>query len=70
MRLVQALAQMKQGTAVVRKGFTTAQQCCVMAPYSFTVTAPAGHYTLVVHDSDASGNGAPLWQDTKELTVR
>jgi hypothetical protein len=62
--------ELKRGDAVVRKGFTTAQQCCVMAPYSFTVHAPAGRYTLVVHDTDASGDGAPLWQDTKEITVR
>jgi hypothetical protein len=62
--------ELKRGDTAVRKGFTTARQCCVMAPYSFTVHAPAGRYTLVVHDTDASGDGGPLWQDTKEITLR
>jgi hypothetical protein len=63
--------ELMRGGAVVRHGFTTAQQCCTMAPYSFTVKAPAGRYTLVVHDSDASGGAGPApWQDTKVVTVR
>ena len=62
--------ELKQGDKVVKKGFTTAQECCTLAPYSFKVTAPAGTYTLVVHDTDESGQGLPVDQDTKEITVR
>jgi hypothetical protein len=62
--------QLRQGDAVVRHGFTTAGQCCTMAPYSFTVQAPPGDYTLVVRDTDPSGGeGFAPWQDTKQLTV-
>ena len=42
-----------------------------MAPYSFTVDAPAGDYTLVVKDEDASGGeGFPPFEDSKDITVR
>jgi hypothetical protein len=59
------------GDTVVKKGFTTAEECCTLSPYSFEVTAPAGTYTLVVHDEDASGGeGLPPWQDTKKITVK
>jgi len=62
--------QLKQGDAVVKRGFTTAEQCCKMAPYSFTIQAPPGDYTLVVRDTDPSGGeGFAAWQDTKDLTV-
>ncbi len=55
---------------VVRDGFTTAEQCCTLAPYSFEVEAPPGSYTLVVHDTDESdGEGIGISQDTKEITV-
>jgi hypothetical protein len=41
-----------------------------MSPYSFTVEAPPGDYTLVVHDEDASGGEGPgPWQDTKDLSI-
>jgi hypothetical protein len=51
-----------------------AQECCTMAPYSFTVDVPAGappgDYTLVVHDEDMSGGeGFPPFRDTKRLTL-
>lgn len=63
--------ELKQGDTVVGKGFTTAEECCTLSPYSFRVTAPPGDYTLVVHDEDASGGeGVPPWQDTKQVTVR
>lgn len=62
--------ELKQGDTVVKKGFTTAQECCTLAPYEFEVTAPAGTYTLVVHDTDESGQGLPVNQDTKEITVK
>jgi hypothetical protein len=63
--------ELKQGDTVVKKGFTTARECCTMAPYSFTVKAPPGDYTLVVHDDDASGGEGPApWQDTKQITVQ
>ena len=62
--------ELRQGDRVVKKGFTTAAECCTMAPYSFTVDAPPGDYTLVVHDSDPSGGeGFAPWQDTKDITV-
>jgi hypothetical protein len=62
--------ELKQGSAVVKHGFTTAQECCTLAPYSFEVTAPPGDYTLVVHDEDMSGEGRPVNLDTKEITVK
>jgi hypothetical protein len=62
--------ELMQGEEVVESGFTTAEECCTMAPYSFTVKAPPGDYTLVVHDSDPSGGeGFPPWEDTKNITI-
>jgi hypothetical protein len=62
--------ELKQGDKVVLQDFTTAQECCTLAPYEFKVTAPPGHYTLVVHDTDESGEGRPVNQDTKEIIVK
>ena len=63
--------ELKQGDTTVRHGFTTAQECCTLSPYAFTVTAPPGRYTLVVHDTDESdGEGVGTSQDTKTITVR
>ncbi|WP_027860822.1 Gmad2 immunoglobulin-like domain-containing protein [Marmoricola sp. URHB0036] len=62
--------ELKRGDATVRNGFTTAQECCTLAPYSFTVNAPPGDYTLVVHDTDESdGEGIGTSEDTKDITV-
>jgi hypothetical protein len=62
--------ELMQGDTVIEEGFTTAEEAMRMAPYSFTVTAPPGDYTLVVHDSDPSGGEGPEpWQDTKQITV-
>ncbi len=62
--------ELERGDVTVRKGFTTAQECCTLTPYSFTVTAPPGDYTLVVHDTDESdGEGIGTSQDTKDITV-
>jgi hypothetical protein len=62
--------ELMQGDTVVKRGFTNADECCTMAPFSFTVDAPPGDYTLVVHDSDPSdGEGLAPWQDTKDITV-
>jgi hypothetical protein len=55
---------------VVQSGHATAAECCTLSPYSFTVHAPPGSYTLVVHAEDASGEGRPVAQDTKQITVR
>ena len=64
------LWELEQHGRVVRRGYTTATRCCTMAPYSFTVDAPPGRYTVVVHDGDPSGGeGYPPWRDTKRLTV-
>jgi hypothetical protein len=63
--------ELTRGSAVAKRGFTTARECCTLAPYSFRVEAPPGEYTLVVHDEDASGGeGNPPAQDTKRVTVR
>ena len=63
--------ELMDGDTVVRQGFTTAAECCTLSPFSFEVTAPAGSYTLVVHDEDVSGGeGSGRVQDTKRVTVR
>jgi hypothetical protein len=52
-----------------------AEECCRMAPYTFTVDLPddatAGEYTLRVHDEDMSAGteGFPPFEDTKTLTL-
>ena len=61
--------ELKQGDTVVKHGFTTAQECCTLSPFEFKVTAPPGDYTLVVHDTDESGEGRPVNQDTKDIIV-
>jgi len=62
--------ELKRGDEVVRNGFTTAEECCTLSPYSFTVTATPGDYTLVVHDTDESdGEGIGTSADTKRITV-
>lgn len=61
--------ELRQGDTVVEHSFTTARECCTLAPYSFTVKDVApGQYTLVVHDDDASGEGR-VNTDTKDITV-
>jgi hypothetical protein len=63
--------EVTQGGTVVKHGFTTAQECCTLSPFSFTVEGLSpGDYTLVAHDSDESGQGRPVNQDTKEFTVQ
>ena len=63
--------ELRRGTTVVRQGFATAAECCTLSPYAFTVTAPPGDYTLVVHDTDESdGEGIGTTEDTKDLTLR
>jgi hypothetical protein len=63
--------ELKHGDTVVRRGFTTAGQCCTLSPYSFTVSAPPGAYTLFVHDEDASGGAGSggRSQDSKAVLV-
>ncbi len=63
--------ELVQGEKQVRTGYATAAECCTMSPYSFTVQAPPGDYTLRVHDEDPSdGEGSAPTQDTKDITVR
>ncbi len=63
--------ELKQGGHVVKRGFTTATQCCTLSPYSFTVSVDPGRYTLVVHDTDESdGEGVGTSEDTKDIDVR
>jgi hypothetical protein len=55
---------------LVKKGWTLAEDCCRMAPYSFKVRLTPGTYTIVVEDTDPSGGEAPgPWQDSKTITV-
>ncbi|QIK65824.1 hypothetical protein G7072_05305 [Nocardioides sp. HDW12B] len=56
---------------VVKEGFTTARECCVMSPYRFQVKdVDPGDYTLRVYQADTSGEpGAVETEDTKRLTV-
>ncbi len=62
--------ELKRGDEIVRNGFTTARECCTLSPYSFSVTATPGDYTLVVHDTDESdGEGIGTSEDTKQITV-
>jgi hypothetical protein len=63
--------ELVQGENQVQSGFATASECCSLSPYSFTVKAPPGNYTLRVHDEDPSdGEGTAPTQDTKNITVR
>jgi hypothetical protein len=62
--------ELRRGDKVVKGGFTTAAECCTLAPYSFTVDAAPGRYTLVVSDTDASaGEGVGTNEDTKTITI-
>jgi hypothetical protein len=64
------LWELRQDGTKVEEGFTTAEECCTMAPYSFMVDVPPGEYTLVVTDNDPSGGeGFGVWEDTKQITV-
>ncbi|HEX6247795.1 MAG TPA: Gmad2 immunoglobulin-like domain-containing protein [Nocardioidaceae bacterium] len=63
--------ELRKGDRLVADGYATAEECCTMAPYSFRVKAPAGEYTLLVTDGDASGGeGYAPWVDTKTVRVR
>lgn len=64
--------QLLQDGTTVQEGFSTATECCTLAPYSFTVSDVApGDYVLRVYDADVSGGeGGPEAQDTKRITVR
>jgi len=62
---------LRQGSTVVRRGFTTAEQCCTLAPFAFTLDAPAGNYTLSVSDTNASGGeGNAVTTDSKDVEIR
>jgi hypothetical protein len=63
--------ELRQGDTVVESGFTTAEECCRMAPYTFPLPdVPAGDYLLVVKDEDMSGGeGFPPFEDSKNLTI-
>lgn len=61
--------ELERAGTVVDHGFATAQECCTLSPYSFSVDVPPGHYTLVVHDTDESGQNRPVNSDRREITV-
>lgn len=52
-------------------GYATAQECCTLSPFSFTLPQlPPGDYVLRVYDADMSGGEGPGEQeDTKSFTV-
>jgi hypothetical protein len=63
--------QLLRDDVVVKDGFATAEECCVLSPYAFEVTAEPGDYVLRVYDADVSGGeGLGEQQDTKRITVR
>lgn len=53
---------------LVDSGFTTAQECCTMAPYSFTVDVPPGVYVVVARD-ESPETGEARFVDSKTITV-
>lgn len=57
--------------ALVRKGFTTADEGMTLSPYSFTVRLKPGTYVVEVSEDDASGGegGVPPRTDTRTVTV-
>lgn len=60
------------GDALVDSGFTTAAEGGKLSPYEFTTNIELegpGTYTLVVRDTDESGEGRPINQDSKEIVV-
>ena len=62
--------ELREGDKVVREGFTTTEECCTHSPFSFSVKAPPGNYTLVVSETDPSdGEGVGVSRDTKDITV-
>jgi len=62
---------LRQGSTVVRRGFTTADQCCTLAPFAFTLDAPAGSYTLSVSDTNASqSEGHAVTTDSKDIEIK
>lgn len=60
------------GDAVIDSGFATAAEGGVLSPFEFTTNIALegpGMYTLVVHDTDESGEGRPENRDTKDIMV-
>lgn len=63
--------ELSRDGSVVKDGFTTAEECCTHSPYSFEITAEPGQYLLTVRNTDPSdGEGGPVDQDRREITVR
>ena len=64
--------QLLRDGEVVQEGFTTAQECCTLSPYAFTVEqVQPGDYVLRVFDADMSGGeGNGEAEDTKRISVR
>lgn len=62
---------LKQGDTVVRHGYTTAATCCTLSPFTFTLEAPPGAYTLTVSDTDPSGGeGHGVTTDSKDIEIQ
>ena len=63
--------QLLRGATVVEEGFATAQECCTLSPFRFTVGGVApGDYVLRVYAADQSGGEGVEHEDTKAITVR
>ena len=63
--------QLLDDDTVVRSGFTTAAECCRLAPYSFELKAPPGTYVLRVFAADQSdGESRGEMEDTKRITIK
>lgn len=61
---------LRRDGSVVQDGFATAEECCTLSPYAFTVRARPGDYTLRVFAVDESGGEGVEPEDTKLITVR
>ncbi len=63
--------ELSKDGSVVKEGFTTAEECCTLSPYSFEVTAEPGDYTLTVRNTDPSdGEGKPPAEASVAISVR
>jgi hypothetical protein len=63
--------ELRQGERIVKQGYATANECCTLSPFAFILKARPGSYTLVVHDTDASGGeGHGTTSDSKDILIQ
>jgi hypothetical protein len=65
------LWEIQQDGDTVQSSHTTAQECCRLAPFTFTVELAPGSYTVIASQSDESGGteGFAPMSDSKDFTV-